>query len=85
MCIASPARLVAFDSTDAIVDIDGRRRRASMLLRPEVEIDDWVLVAAGTVMRRIDAAEAADLRRTLDAALATLGSRTPAQSQGGTR
>jgi hydrogenase maturation factor len=76
---------VAFDSTDAIVDIDGRRRRASMLLRPEVEIDDWVLVAAGTVLRRIDAAEAADLRRTLDAAMATLESRTLAPSQGGTR
>jgi hydrogenase expression/formation protein HypC len=85
VCIASPARLVALDSSDAVVEIDGRRRRASMLLRPEVEVDDWVLVAAGTVLRRIDAAEALDLRRTLDAALAVLESRTPAPSQGGPR
>jgi hydrogenase expression/formation protein HypC len=85
VCTASPARLLAFDSTDAIVEVDGRRRRASMLLRPEVQVDDWVLVAAGTVVRRIDAAEALELRRALDAAAAALASRTPAPSQGGTR
>jgi len=70
MCMAFPARIVALDSTDAIIDLGGHRRRASLLLRPEVDVDDWVLVAAGTVLRRIDASEARDLTRALAAAMA---------------
>ena len=70
MCIGYPARVLSFDSTDASVEMDGRRRHASMVLRPRIAVGDWVLVAAGTVIRRLDAEEAHDLRRTIDAAVA---------------
>lgn len=80
MCIAAPARLLALEASDAIVEIDGKRRRASMLLRPEVAIDDWVLVAAGTVIRRIDEAEARDLARSLAAAMAATAPALPIET-----
>lgn len=81
MCIAAPARLLAIEASDAIVEIDGRRRRASMLLRPDVQIDDWVLVAAGTVIRRIDEAEARDLAQSLAAAMAATEPAMPIETR----
>lgn len=80
MCLAAPARVLALESMDAIVEIDGRHRRASMLLRPEVAVGDWVLVAAGSVLRRIDAAEARDLARTLADAMAAAAPPTPPET-----
>ena len=70
MCIAYPAQILALDADSAVVDVAGRTRRASLLMRPDVEVGAWVLVAAGTVVRRINAAEARDLAAELDAAMA---------------
>ena len=77
MCITYPARVVGLDLADAIVDLDGSHRRASMLLRPDVAIGDWVLIGAGSVLRRIEAAEAADLNAILQAARAATRPSTP--------
>lgn len=41
--------------------IGGRERRASTLVVPEVEVGDWVIVAAGTILQRLDAEEARQL------------------------
>ena len=70
MCIAYPARILALDAGSAVVDMAGLRRRASLLMTPDVEVGAWVLVAAGTVVRRIDATEAHELASQLDAAMA---------------
>ena len=69
MCIAMPARILAIDAGDAVVEIDGRVRRASMLRLPDVAVGDWALVAAGTVLRRLDPREAAELERLLRGAM----------------
>lgn len=61
MCIASPGLVIAVDTEGATVDLDGRTRRASTLLLPDVVAGDQVLVAAGTLIRRLEPAEAADL------------------------
>lgn len=82
MCLAYPARLIGFDGVDAIVDLGGRHRRASMLFRPAVAVGDWVLVGAGSVLRSIDATEAAELARAIDTAIASTDARaTPARRQ----
>ena len=70
MCLAYPGRVLALDANGAVVDMGGRTRRASLLMTPDIEVGTWVLVAAGTVVRRIDAAEALDLAAQLDAAMA---------------
>ena len=76
MCIAQPALVIAIDGGDAVVDLDGRRRRASLLRGPEIGIGDWALIAAGTVLRRLDAAEAAELSDLLRSALPTTTTRS---------
>lgn len=76
MCIAAPARVLAVEDGTAVVDVAGRRRRASTLMTPGIEAGAWVLVAAGNVVRRIDAKEASALAAELEAARMT-AERTP--------
>jgi hydrogenase assembly chaperone HypC/HupF len=61
MCLEFPARVVGRDGDVVTVDVDGRRRRALALLFPDLELGDWVLVAAGTVIEQLDVAQAAQL------------------------
>ena len=68
MCIAYPGIVVEVDSLGATVETDGRRRRVSALLVPDVAIGDWVAVAVGTVLKRLDPDEAADIQRIMRAA-----------------
>jgi hydrogenase expression/formation protein HypC len=70
--------VVEIAGSDAVVDLDGRRRRASLLLGPQVALGDWVIVAAGTVLERIEEEEAMELQ-----ALVRVATRPPASSQGG--
>ena len=65
MCIAMPGRVIAIEADQAIVDLDGRVRRASLLRMPDVAVGDWALVAAGTVLRRLAPDEAVELRELL--------------------
>jgi hydrogenase assembly chaperone HypC/HupF len=68
MCIDDPGRVVALDELGAIVETPARRRRASTLLLPDVAVGDWVTVAAGTIVDRLTAEEAAEIREILDRA-----------------
>ncbi|MEO6059582.1 MAG: HypC/HybG/HupF family hydrogenase formation chaperone [Candidatus Limnocylindria bacterium] len=61
MCLTAPARVLAVSGGDATVLIGGRERRASTLVVPEVEAGDWVIVAAGTIVQRLDVDEARQL------------------------
>lgn len=70
MCIGFPGRVVSVDETGATVEQEGRVRRASTLLFPDVAPGDWVYVAAGTVVERLDPAEAALIGATLLQAMA---------------
>jgi hydrogenase maturation factor len=83
MCLVSPARVLGFDGADAVIELDGRVRRASMLRGPEVDVDDWVLVAAGAVLRRLDPDEARELDRVLRAAIAVTNRPAPPARPGG--
>lgn len=81
MCIAFPGRVVAIDRTGALVETEGRRRRASTLLVDDLAIGDWVTVAAGTVLARLDPAEAEEVRALLLAAAGPPDGRSPATTQ----
>jgi hydrogenase expression/formation protein HypC len=79
MCRSTVARVVAIDGSDAIVDFDGVRRRASVLLTPDVAVGDHVLIGLGTVLGRVAPSDL-DALRALDGALPTPTSPT---TQGG--
>ena len=65
MCITLPGRVIDLDPRGASVEIGDRRFHALTLFAPDVHIGDWVIVSAGSIVRRIDAAEASDLTRLL--------------------
>ena len=70
MCIAFPGLVVELDRGVAVVETEGRRRRASTLLLPGIAVGDWVTVAAGTIVDRLEPGEAAEIQTLLRAAIA---------------
>ena len=64
MCIAFPGlvRAIDADGASAVVETEGRRRRASTFLVPDLAVGDWVTVAAGTVVDRLTPEEAAEVQ-----------------------
>jgi hydrogenase maturation factor len=63
MCLTAPAEIVAIDGDAAVVLVDGRLRRATTLAVPDVAVGDRVIVAAGSVLARLDPAEADEIDR----------------------
>jgi hydrogenase expression/formation protein HypC len=59
MCLALPARVVAINGLDAIVDLGGVRKAISIELVPEAQVDDYVIVHVGHAIGLVDADEAA--------------------------
>ena len=58
MCLAVPAQIVEREDMLATVDVGGVQRQESMLLLPEAQIGDYVLIHAGFAMQQIDEEEA---------------------------
>ena len=70
MCLTAPARVLSVEAGSATVEMEGRRRRASTMVTPDVAVGEWVLVGAGSILRRLEPAEALELTRTISAAIA---------------
>jgi hydrogenase assembly chaperone HypC/HupF len=79
MCLGFPGRVTAVDQAGVTIDTEGRLRRASTLLMPDIAIGDWVFVAAGTVIDRLEPDEAAHIRETLLEAIALDAADQPGQ------
>lgn len=59
MCTTAPCRVLRTDGDLAVVSEHGRERTVLLLAAGEpVAVDDWVLVHAGLVVRRIEQSEA---------------------------
>jgi len=63
MCLDFCARVVERSGDEVVVEGAGVRRRASTLLVPDVAVGDWVRVAIGSVIERLDAAAAQEINR----------------------
>ena len=63
MCLMAPARVLAIEPDFAIVEAEGRRRRASTLLVDGLHPGDWVVIAGGAVVRRVEADQAEMMAR----------------------
>jgi hydrogenase assembly chaperone HypC/HupF len=69
MCLSFPGLVLAVDATGATVETEGRRRRASTLLFPDIAVGDRVVVAAGTIVDRLDAWQADEIDALLRVAI----------------
>ncbi len=74
MCLAVPMKLIERREALGVAELDGVRREVSLMLQPEVEVGDFVLVHAGYAIGVVDEAEASatlDLLRQVAAAAET--------------
>ncbi|MCB1761631.1 MAG: HypC/HybG/HupF family hydrogenase formation chaperone [Gammaproteobacteria bacterium] len=64
MCLALPARVIEVDQDGqtALVELDGIRKRISLVLIEEVAVDDFLLIHVGYALNKLSEDEA---RRTL--------------------
>ncbi len=66
MCLAIPSKIVEIDENDmATIDVDGVRRKCSLLLIEDPQIDDYVIVHAGFAIHKIDKEAALESLRLL--------------------
>ena len=60
MCLAIPMQLKERDELEGVVEVDGVRRTVSLMLLPEAEVGEHLLIHAGYAIGAIDADEAAE-------------------------
>ena len=65
MCLAIPAKIVKIENNMGIIDIEGVKREASLLLLEDVKVGDYVIVHAGFAIHKIDEAEAMESLKIL--------------------
>ena len=58
MCLAIPMELVERGEFDGEVELYGVRRKVSLMLLPEAEIGEYLLVHAGYAIGKVDEEEA---------------------------
>ena len=58
MCLALPMRITSVDGALATIATAGLEQRASLMLVPEAQVGDYVLVHAGFAISVLDEAEA---------------------------
>ena len=54
MCLAIPSKITGIQNDMAIVDVDGVKREASLLLLEDARVGDYVIVHAGFAIKKID-------------------------------
>lgn len=69
MCLAIPMQLIERRELDGTAELRGVRRRIGLMLCPEAQQGDFVLVHAGYAIGTIDADEAAKTLALLDETL----------------
>ncbi|MHC4948650.1 MAG: HypC/HybG/HupF family hydrogenase formation chaperone [Planctomycetota bacterium] len=58
MCLALPAKIVERDGEMCWVVLGDARMRVGLIMTPEADVGDWVLVHAGFAIQQVTEAEA---------------------------
>jgi hydrogenase expression/formation protein HypC len=82
MCLAIPSRIVEIDREMAIIDVEGVRRQASLLLVEDARVGDYVIVHAGFALRKLDPEAAQESIRLLREAAGAFPDRSPGNPSG---
>jgi hydrogenase expression/formation protein HypC len=65
MCLAIPSKIIKIENSMAVIDVDGVKREASLLLLEDAGVGDYVIVHAGFAIHKIDEAAAMDTLKLL--------------------
>ena len=72
MCLAIPSKIVEIDDNMGTLDVDGVKRKASLLLLEEAKVGDYVIVHAGFAIHKIDEEAALESLKLLKEAAALI-------------
>lgn len=75
MCLAIPSKITKIENLMAVIDVDGVRREASLLLVEDAQVGDYVIVHAGFAISKIDEQAALETLALLKEAAALMDSR----------
>ena len=70
MCLAIPSKIVSIQNSMAMLDVDGVKREASLLLLEDAQVDDYVIVHAGFAIKKVDESAALETIELLKEAAA---------------
>ncbi len=65
MCLMLPALVVSVAPDTCVIAGPGPHRTVSTLMAPEVRPGDWVVIAGGTVLKRVSPEQAQAMSRAL--------------------
>ena len=54
MCLAIPSKITKIENNIATIDVDGVRRKVSLVLLDNLKVGDYVVVHAGFALHKID-------------------------------
>ena len=78
MCLALPARIAEIDDAGlAWVALGDARMRVSLIMTPEVQPGDWVLVHAGFAIREVSEATALETWGLIESVQSAAGGTAP--------
>lgn len=77
MCLAIPSKIVNIENNIGIIDVDGVRRQASLLLLEDPKVGEYVIVHAGFAIKKIDEEAAMETLKLLREALAFVEKEKP--------
>ena len=63
MCLAVPVRVLKIDGLKAMVELGGLARQVSIMLVPDTQVGDYVLLHAGFAIQKLDEREAEETIR----------------------
>ena len=63
MCLAVPVKVLKIDGLLAMVELGGLSRQASLMLLPDTQVGDYVILHAGFAIQKLDEMEAEETIR----------------------
>ena len=69
MCLAIPSKIVKIENNMGTIDIEGVRRKVSLLLLEDAKVGDFIIVHAGFAIHKINESRAMESLEILRQAL----------------
>ncbi len=63
MCLAVPVKVLKIEDLKAVVELGGLTRQASIMLVPDTQVGDYVLLHAGFAIQKLNEREAKETIR----------------------